>query len=1033
MKVKNFFILVFIVTTLIISYQNITFAWWYDWWWIINWSTPGEGAYYSYCNNNWNGMSYITSQEVWPSWTSSCSWWDGINPTCWSWNPNPTLWRTTPQPFVLSWSTDTPSWIKVWSWNCTVSVNWWTCSITISDISLNTTVCTSPAAKIDIINPTGYIIATWTKDDYNWHSWVTISSTWYTRVPNITLTVSWSDQWSWLWLYSIKCNWNTIISWTWTPNSTYNLDLDSQVWCSWEWTKLFKLELSDMVWNSFSGSQSIVYDKTTPSFDAENLLIHAINSYQYITENPLDSTSWIKDYSITWMESWKSDINFINNSTWTFTFSWTNWPSNLWWLWSITSKLKISVEDYAWNTTTKLIDIKRIADDISVWNSIYQSINWWLSSYPIWDNYENWGINITANDRYWNPILPVDWIRSSIIEWNFDNHTSFLNSSNYTDWAIYYSWDWNSPVSNQLWNSKTITYNTLTWKNNNIYTSLIRSLVPTRNSWHPYDTNNYIKFTSSNGLVVSNNDLCSWWYNWWFRCSWLNTNFTSWISDWIMDNKIDWTAIALKDKERGFWPALTITPTREWTVMSDNTWLEVNLEIQNKSTHNNFNLDKVGFDFTFDNNDAAYFSDWQITSANTVNPDFVWASSTNMTSVILPTDKRLSFAIVPTTPINLWTSATINKKVLFKWNSYWIWFGKTWFETYIPHWVPYNYIQNIIDSTSYNAWKIDIWASWTSLWNKIAVKWSIWNNWKNQILNTTEWWSTVVDTSNLSKYTYKTNIKQNVFKLTNWLPKNNSNCNPDISVLNWDIIYYDFTWKSDSIGINWNKWCTVKLSWIGWLLWINWLHTIIINWWNLYINTDMYYANPNTSLLWIIVLRDETNKINWWNIYINPDITNIVWSAYAEWSLISWNWSKLFSMWNTNEWELTKQLLWYWSVYSANTIWWSLNPTKSECIFWTDYYMQNNNKNCSQEESSKYDYALLRRFTLIEWGSWCPSWEAPKKTWTTNEKNAWAWKRECYISDAAWNTNLRTSNKKSALIMEFNPSTLIWSLKWFQN
>lgn len=978
-------------------------------------------------------MSYIDSQAVWPSWTASCYWWDSSNPTCWTWDPSVTLWRSTPQVFVMSWSTDTPSWINIWGWTCTVTTNWWTCWITISDKSWNTTVCTSPAAKIDIINPTGYIIATWTKGDYNWHSWVTISSTWYTRVPNISLTVSWSDQWSWLSTYLIKCNWNTIISWSWTPASNYNLDLDSQAWCSWEWTKTFSLELTDMVWNSFSWSQSIIYDKTLPTYNAENLLIHATNSYQYITESPLDSTSWIKDYSITWEESWKSDIDFFNSSTWAFVFSWTNAPYSLWWNWSITSTLKITVEDYAWNATYKTIQIKRIADDISVWNSIFQSIIWWTTPYPVWDNYENRWINITANDRYGNPIFPVDWVRSTTAEWNIDNHASFLSSSNFSDWAVYYSWDWNSPVSNQIWNTETITYNTFAWKNSNIYSVLIKSLVPTRNAWHPYNTNNYIKFASSNALIISNNDICSWWYNSWFRCSWQNTNFTQWISDWVMDNKIDWTATALKDKEFSFWPAIMISPSREWTVMSDNTWSELNLEIQNKSTHNNFNLDKIGLDFIFGNNDAAFFADWQITSNNTSNPDFVWPSSTKVANIIVPSDNRLIFDIVPNTPINLMPSSNINKKVLFKWNSYWIWFGKTWFETYIPHWISYNYIWNLLYSTSYNAWKIDIGASWESLWNKITVKWSIWDSWKNQIKNTTEWWSSIsVDTSNLYKYTYKTNIKQNVFKLTNWLPKNNTNCNPEVYSLNWEIIYYDFTWKSNSTWIDWNKGCVVKLSWASWLLWVNWMHTIIVNWWNLYIDTDMYYTNESTSLLWMIVLRDNSNKINWWNIYINPSVTNIVWSAFAEWSLISWDWTKVFSMWNTNEWELTKQLLWYWSVYSANTIWWSLNPTKSECIFGTDYYMQNNNKNCSQEESSKYDYALLRRFTLIQWWSTCPWWEAPKKSWTTNEKNAWAWKRECYISDP-WAPNLRTSTKKSALIMEFNPSSLIWKLKWFGN
>lgn len=81
----------------------------------------------------------------------------------------------------------------------------------------------------------------------------------------------------------------------------------------------------------------------------------------------------------------------------------------------------------------------------------------------------------------------------------------------------------------------------------------------------------------------------------------------------------------------------------------------------------------------------------------------------------------------------------------------------------------------------------------------------------------------------------------------------------------------------------------------------------------------MYYESTD-SMLAIIVLRDQQNRKKGGNFLINPMVTNVVGMAYLEGSVMSSDGSKVYEKDNTYEGELTRQLLWYGSVYSSNTI-----------------------------------------------------------------------------------------------------------------
>ncbi len=81
---------------------------------------------------------------------------ENIAPVCGTWSPGISPWKSSgAQTFTLSGSSDNESGINVSGGSCTTgSANSNTCTITISDVAGNTTVCTSPANRVDAVTPT---------------------------------------------------------------------------------------------------------------------------------------------------------------------------------------------------------------------------------------------------------------------------------------------------------------------------------------------------------------------------------------------------------------------------------------------------------------------------------------------------------------------------------------------------------------------------------------------------------------------------------------------------------------------------------------------------------------------------------------------------------------------------------------------------------------------------------------------------------------------------------------------------------------
>ncbi len=206
---------------------------------------------------------------------------------------------------------------------------------------------------------------------------------------------------------------------------------------------------------------------------------------------------------------------------------------------------------------------------------------------------------------------------------------------------------------------------------------------------------------------------------------------------------------------------------------------------------------------------------------------------------------------------------------------------------------------------------------------------------------------------------------------------------------------------------------------------VEWNKTIVIEWLDLYINSDMYYWDKEKDTLWIIVLRDQ--YWNGGNVYINPEVTNIVWAIYADKALISAidnNWNYIIEDSEEMWWELPQsalknQLHIYGSVFSENTMWWSrANPitcpyykTTGGCISTDDYE--------KMKEAQKYDLNYLRRYTLNKSNR-------PLNNW----KVAWWW--TCDISWSCTSDSkyaryiMDTSDEyaKFPIIIESDPSIL---------
>lgn len=319
----------------------------------------------------------------------------------------------------------------------------------------------------------------------------------------------------------------------------------------------------------------------------------------------------------------------------------------------------------------------------------------------------------------------------------------------------------------------------------------------------------------------------------------------------------------------------------------------------------------------------------------------------------------------------------------------------------------------------------EVWIKWIA-----SVKWDL-SNLKSDVINTNTIANLWYD-KNISNFSnIFSNITKNIYSLLNstqlqtWdtISTFNNSWNTD------KFLFYDFRWQAGADNWLWNTWknLTIRNSayneanlWTlnNYQVWVTWKNSLVVLWWNVYIDADIYNNDDKSDLLTIVATRDENNPSKWWNIYINPNVTNIDAMLISEWSIISYSWINALNSIDDTV-SLRNQLLIYWNTLTRNLIWENISN------FWTDEYI---NWWWIEVASNYYNLANLRSLNL-QFASNNPGdtcwWDDTKVVnmyLASVNKYSFAWKKECFMDDLNKAIKLRETDLVNPLVIEYNPN-----------
>jgi len=380
----------------------------------------------------------------------------------------------------------------------------------------------------------------------------------------------------------------------------------------------------------------------------------------------------------------------------------------------------------------------------------------------------------------------------------------------------------------------------------------------------------------------------------------------------------------------------------------------------------------------------------------------------------------------------------------FTWDSYYCPWTNSWSWTLYSDLLGYKQIWNINAPNTLTSNWAGLWAIFNN--DSLVVQWIVWK-WVNSSFNI---WN-IVNTANqnsqqsisvdvwVNKGGLDLLVNKNISLLTKSLTAITNNLQKITTTLlnNKNLHYYNFEWQHWSVSNENNSWVILEITnWAypstptstnlkDYQVWAAGNKTVIVKWWNIYINADIYDTN---GILVLVAKRDSTNRANGWNIYINPHVTNIDAVMIADGSIINYDDTKSPPV-ITDSGSLMRQLFIYGSLYTKNIIWQSAltyNP------YWSDWYIKY--WKTSKSWINKYDLTKLRHFSLVlsphTWN--CNSnfnYLVPRQSLTSTWAimYAWAWKRKCFNEPLRNNqdsvvTNLRWTNKFNSVIVKYNPA-----------
>ncbi len=543
---------------------------------------------------------------------------------------------------------------------------------------------------------------------------------------------------------------------------------------------------------------------------------------------------------------------------------------------------------------------------VNLWNS---SISW-ISNF-VWQiaDASTKTLTLTLNDAYYNKIIPVyqsnGFTPVRTIDFNLNyNNSLYLNQYNKTwDW-IEISWIDDSVYANSvIWNSQTKT-STISSKINNdwVYNLSFKVYSPTYSSsatdWRQFvdgnfNINNIVTDLSDN----SANDNIYWNIDFEFKPLYKTSITWSVINKWfIVGTTQTWT--------------LDVTPSWSKEVYLEYGYYDSSLTDPHRQ-HNKIDLNYkksswVSWDVSAEGYKTSYSS-----------LTLFWTSSSNLFTKLVQNG----------------TLTTAEQK--------------TYLATHIKTtvwWKEVVYSSDIYWMNRYN---------WTPNWDNTSQRW-VKITWITHSQNQVDLvsWQSASDISilwNLEKSYLQRDVRENAYSLiknispSNWAVMNITNVNQSSP---WkrlgDVLY--FWW------LNWDN-VVINLSWN-----YSWIKTIFVEWWNVYVKSNILASNKSTDILWIVSLKN--NSWNWWNIYIHPDVLEVDAVLYADRAIVSYDGSEISpDNWWTYEY-LSKQLYIYWTVFSNNTIGWSVDTSNLKCPFYIT--------TCNLDTAQKYDMNYLRRWYEVK-------------------------------------------------------------------
>lgn len=353
--------------------------------------------------------------------------------------------------------------------------------------------------------------------------------------------------------------------------------------------------------------------------------------------------------------------------------------------------------------------------------------------------------------------------------------------------------------------------------------------------------------------------------------------------------------------------------------------------------------------------------------------------------------------------------------------------------------------------------------TWTTVANifdkqQVAIIWATSVKWDLSWLESETWNKEIntIDASSLDKSKLWANINKNIANITRSLTAETDtsfDLNNDWTDLTWGkYFYYDYEWVTTGTdngygnvwanltigsGVNFSNAATIESS----ITDFAWNSTVIVKWWNVYINSDLVNSK------WLTTIIAKRVGDNGWNIYVDPDVTNIDAILIADGSLLSyreWSWILNRNYSSLLSWTLSRQLYIYGSIFTKNVI------GSAEAPYGSDAYIDGTT--FSDKDDNDFNLANMRQFQT-RYASNFPNVDAcgwsDKTLWTWGysstanldsiKEYAWAWKMKCfnakvnssiltkanYTSDYAPVSTpvsgLRTTWRTESIIIEYNP------------